>query len=280
MKNLFDFERIKGLLSEAGIEDAAYEAELLILHFYPELDRASLMLKRGESFDSPELFEAVKRRCERYPLQYIIGSWYFCNEKYRVSPDCLIPRQETELLVLLAAKLLPKGGEFVDLCTGSGCIAVSTLAMREDLRAVAVDLFDGTIAIAEENAKENGVSLRVEFKKCDVLSDSAAERICGGKKYDAILSNPPYIKRADLELLAPELAHEPVAALDGGEDGLIFYRAIIDRFSESLKEGGFMLFEAGADTAQGVAELAESAGFSAEVIKDLSGLDRMILVRI
>ena len=279
MEILLDYKKIKTLLEEAEIEDAGYEAELLILHFYPELDRAALMTEREKNFYSEELYAAVKKRCERYPLQYIIGEWYFCNETYRVTPDCLIPRPETELIVLRAAELLPKGARFVDLCTGSGCIASSTLAMRRDCSAVAVDVFDPTLALAKENAEANGVGSRVEFVKCDVLSSDAAQRICRGELFDAILSNPPYIKSEDMKALDPELLHEPEAALDGGEDGLIFYRKIIENFASSLKPEGFMLFEAGYDTSGDVAQIARAAGFYAEVIKDLSGLDRMILIR-
>ena len=279
MEKLLDYKMIKMLLEKAQIEDAGYEAEILILHYHPELDRAELMRRREENFYCDELAAALKKRCERYPLQYIIGEWYFCNEKYRVTPDCLIPRPETELLVEQAASLLPREARFLDLCTGSGCIAVSTLAMRGDCRAVAVDLFEPTLDVARANAEQNGVGTKVDFIKCDVLSPDAASRICKGELFDAILSNPPYIKSKDMRSLPDELLHEPQAALDGGDDGLIFYRAIIENFAASLKPGGFMLFEAGYDTARDVADIAKAAGFNAEVIKDLSGLDRMILVR-
>ena len=146
---------------------------------------------RGEIFDSPELAEAVKKRAQRYPLQYLVGEWDFYRESYLVSPDCLIPRPETELLVDLAASLLPEGADFLDLCTGSGCIAISTLCARKDCRATAVDAFDATLGIAKRNAEKNGVSGLVNFVKCDLLSKNAAKTVCNGKKYSAILSNPP-----------------------------------------------------------------------------------------
>ena len=278
MKDFITYKEIKEALCAAGIEDARYETDVLISHFC-SVSPATLPLMKNEKFDSPELISAVRKRCERYPLQYLIGSWGFCNEIYRVSPDCLIPRPETELLVELAQKNLPAGGEFLDLCTGSGCIAVSTLAARPDCRAVAVDLFDGTLALARENAQSNEVFKRASFVKCDVLSPDAASCICGERKFDALLSNPPYIKTEDIASLEPELFSEPLAALDGGDDGLIFYRAIISGFADRLNDGGFMLFEAGADTARGVAELGEAAGFSSEVIADLSGIDRMIFLK-
>ncbi len=273
MENL-TYEEIKAALIRAGIEDADFEATQLVLHFCPEISRAELPFSKQRALASPELSAAVRKRCERYPLQYIIGTWDFCNESYKVSPDCLIPRPETELLVELAAKMLPKNAEFLDLCTGSGCIAISVLAARRDASAVAVDLFDGTLAIARENAERNGVSSRLELEKHDVLSPMAGERL-----YDAVLSNPPYVKSADMRSLDPELYFEPAAALDGGEDGLVFYAAIIKNFRNRIGPEGFMLFEAGHDTARAVAELGRAAGFCAEVIPDLSGTDRMILLK-
>ena len=222
---------------------------------------------------------ALARLSEGEPIAYIVKKQYFYDMHFYVTPDTLIPRPDTEHVVDLAIRKIKKNGRFADLCTGSGCIATSTLAMRRDCSAVAVDVFDPTLALAKENAEANGVGSRVEFVKCDVLSLNAAQRICRGELFDAILSNPPYIKSEDMKALDPELLHEPEAALDGGEDGLIFYRKIIENFASSLKPEGFMLFEAGYDTAQDVAQIARAAGFYAEVIKDLSGLDRMILIR-
>ena len=277
MKDLFDYREIKRLLSEAKIGDAGLEARLLIQKFYPELSAAEI-LGGGVDLGSEELRRAVLKRCERYPIQYILGEWGFCRETYFVTPDCLIPRPETELIVERAARLLPRGARFLDLCTGSGCIAVSTRAAREDLSAVAVDLFPKTLELARKNAEANGVGGRVDFKLCDVLLQNASEIICGGEQFDAVLSNPPYIRSEDVSSLEPELASEPEAALDGGADGLDFYRAIIKNFAPNLKDGGFFLFEAGADTARGVAELGESFGFCAEVMPDLAGFDRMIFL--
>ncbi len=278
MENL-TYRKIKVALADAGIEDHAFEATELILHFCHQLDRARLAAEPDAEIISPELAAALEKRISRYPLQYIIGTWDFCNEHYRVTPDCLIPRPETELLVELAAKFLPENASFLDLCTGSGCIAVSTLTARQDTTAIAVDLFDGTLALARENAESNGVFERVEFKKCDILLPNAPDLLCGSTKFDAILSNPPYVKTEDMSSLEPELLSEPYAAFDGGDDGLVFYRAIIKNFAEILSPDGFMLFEAGYDTARAVAALGRSAGFCAEVIPDLSGIDRMVLLR-
>jgi release factor glutamine methyltransferase len=278
MKNNFTYNEIKSILKEAKIEDAGFETDVLISRFCG-ISMSQLPLVRGEIFTSDELSEAIEKRVQRYPLQYLVGEWDFYRESYFVSPDCLIPRPETELLVELAVSLLPRGASFLDLCTGSGCIAVSTLCARKDCRATAVDAFDGTLEIARKNAERNGVEKSVDFIKCDLLEKDAPKKVCGGKKIAAVLSNPPYIKTCDLAALEPELFFEPRVALDGGDDGLIFYRKIIADFAPCLDDGGFMLFEAGSDTARGVAEIGAKNGFCTEVIPDLSGLDRMILLK-
>ena len=278
MKNNFTYNEIKSMLQEAGIEEAGFETDVLICRFCG-ISASRLPLVRGEMFTSLALSEAIEKRLRRYPLQYLVGEWDFYREKYFVSPDCLIPRPETELLVELASSLLPNGASFLDLCTGSGCIAISTLCARKDCRAVAVDAFDATLDVARKNAEKNGASDRIDFIKCDLLEKDAPEKVCRGNKIAAVLSNPPYIKTRDLAALEPELFFEPRAALDGGDDGLVFYRKIISDFAPYLENEGFMLFEAGSDTAQDVAKIGEQSGFCSKVIPDLSGLDRMIILK-
>ena len=126
-------------LAGAGIENDRGEAAMLITRFCG-INKAELLQRREEDFDNPDLETAVIKRCSHYPLQYILGYWDFCNETYRVTEDTLIPRQDTEKLVELAVRFLPQKARFIDLCTGSGCVAVSTLAARPDCHAVAVDL--------------------------------------------------------------------------------------------------------------------------------------------
>jgi len=147
-------------LANAEIENNRHEAGMLICHFC-NINQAELLTRRDENFDSPELLAAVEKRTQRYPLQYILGLWDFCNETYRVTEDTLIPRSDTEKLVELAVRFLPENARFIDLCTGSGCVAISTLARRQDTRAVAVDLFDKTLEVARENAERNGVGERL-----------------------------------------------------------------------------------------------------------------------
>ncbi len=250
-------KKIQALLQEAGIENPAHEARLLC-----------------EAFSGEALWEAARRRATHYPLQYILGEWEFWRERYEVSEDCLIPRPDTEHLVEQAIKHLPRGAKFLDLCTGSGCVAISVLASRHDTSAVAVDLFEGTLALAARNAVRNGVGERMETRLCDVLGEPFE-----GEAVDAILSNPPYIRKDVIPTLSDEVKHEPFAALCGGEDGLDFYRAILQNWRRMLKKEGFFLFEIGYDQAQALCALGAAHGFSATVFRDYGGNDRVVLLR-
>lgn len=272
-----NYKYICETLKSAGIEDYAYEASLLICHFC-SVSKEALFFERECEFESSELENAVRLRASRYPLQYIIGEWTFCNETYKVGKGCLIPRPETEELVMKGVALLPKDAFFLDLCTGSGCIAISTLAKRQDLRAVGVDISPDALSYAKQNAELNGVSPRVRFEKCDLLESNAAQKLLDGKKVHAILSNPPYIPSDIVPTLEAELSAEPQNALDGGEDGLVFYRKIISNFKDSLEDMGFFLFEIGYDQGISITELANAQGLECSVTKDISGNDRIAYI--
>ncbi len=259
-------------LSEAGIENYRGEAAMLICRFC-NMNKAELLQRsRDEDYKCEELEDAVIKRCSHYPLQYILGYWEFCHETYRITKDTLIPRQDTEKLVELAVRYLPEKARFIDLCTGSGCVAISTLAARPDCHAVAVDLFEPTLEIARENAETNGVGDRIGFAREDVLHPEFMDEL---GDFDCILSNPPYIETKQLSLLEEELSFEPSSALDGGEDGLKFYRVIIGEYGKYLRRGGAMLLEIGWDQARAVTEIAAAAGFECEIYKDLGGNDRV-----
>ena len=262
-------------LSDAEIENFRGEAAMLICRFLGINKAELLRINRDEELRSEELEDAVIKRCSHYPLQYILGYWDFCHETYRITKDTLIPRQDTEKLVELAIKLLPENARFIDLCTGSGCVAISTLAARPDCRAVAVDIFDATLEIARENAESNGVGDRVGFTKADVLSPDFMADL---GDFDCILSNPPYIETKRLSLLDEELSYEPEAALDGGEDGLKFYRVILGEYGKFLRNGGIMLLEIGHDQGKTVSEIAVNAGYRCEIYKDYGGNDRVAFV--
>ncbi len=258
-------------LADAGIENDRGEAAMLICRFCNKT-KADLLLCRDEDYESQELEDAVIKRCSHYPLQYILGYWDFCHETYRITKDTLIPRPDTECLVEQAVRLLPENARFIDLCTGSGCVAISTLASRPDCRAVATDLFEDTLAIARENAETNGVGDRIGFACQDVLCPDFMDKL---GNFDFILSNPPYIATDKLALLEEELTYEPIAALDGGADGLDFYRTIVGGYGKYLRQGGGMLFEIGYDQAKSLQEIADNNGYTCQIFKDYGGNDRV-----
>ncbi|MBQ9085990.1 MAG: peptide chain release factor N(5)-glutamine methyltransferase [Clostridia bacterium] len=258
-------------LADAGIENDRGEAAMLICHFCG-INKADLMQRREESFENSNLDAAVIKRCSHYPLQYILGYWDFCHETYRVTQDTLIPRQDTEKLVELAIRMMPEKARLIDLCTGSGCIAISALAARPDCHAVAVDLFEKTLEVAGENAETNKVGDRIGFLKGNVLDPVFMETL---GDFDCILSNPPYIETHQIPLLEEEVSFEPETALDGGDDGLDFYRVIIGQYGKYLRRGGFMLLEIGCDQGKAVAAIAAEAGYRCEIYKDYGGNDRV-----
>lgn len=269
------YRQLCALLQEAKIENAEWDALCLMEHFCA-VSSSLLRTNPDCNYENAALEDAIRRRLAHEPLQYILGEWEFYRQKYEVSPDCLIPRADTEILVETAIHLLPKGAHFADLCTGSGCIAVSTLAERPDTTAIALEKFPATLALAERNAKKNSVDARFCGILADVLSPSPDFE---GTRFDAILSNPPYIPSADIEGLSPEVHAEPVAALDGGDDGLIFYRAILKNYKALLKEDGFFLFEIGFDQAEALTALGKEHNFEhIRVIRDFGGNDRVVYI--
>lgn len=259
---------IRARLRESGIENDYVEAKLLIEELCGEYSE-------DKSYDSLRLAEAVEKRCARYPLQYLIGKWWFCRCEFEVNENCLVPRPDTELTVETAVKQLPKNASFADLCTGSGCIAVSVLDLRSDTRADAYELYPKTLELAKKNAARNKVWERFSGILGDVLSPD----LLGDKKYAAIISNPPYIRTEVIDTLEAEVRQEPRAALDGGEDGLIFYRAIVNNFAKNLDVNGIFIFEIGYDQADDLRKIADAAGFSCEIKKDLGGCDRVAILR-
>ena len=263
-------------LAEAGVESPEWDAALLMEHFCG-VDATLARMDPERDYPSEELERAVWARASRYPLQYLLGTWQFYRQTYEVSPDCLIPRSDTEALVDDAIHRLPEGARFLDLCTGSGCIAISILAERPDTTALAVDKFPATLALAERNAVRNGVRDRFGPLLADVL-DPAAIRLGAG--VDAILSNPPYIATDVLKGLSPEVHAEPQEALDGGIDGLAFYRAILAHHSHLLKPDGFIAFEIGYDQAAAVLALGAEQGFlDGCVLRDLGGNNRVVVLK-
>lgn len=273
----YSYHSLSLCLTASGIPPAdAREEALLLLEAFGSATRAALLCDRHRSYDSPALEEAVARRLSRYPLQYILGEWDFFGCTFKVNEHCLIPRPDTELLVEQAIRYLPHGGTFADLCTGSGCIAVAVLKHRPDLSAVALELYPHTLALAMENAERNGVADRLIPLCADLLAEGR-EALATYAPLCGILSNPPYIPTAVVEGLEPELFFEPRAALDGGADGLVFYRRILEGYRGLLAEGAPMLLEIGYDQAEALRALGASLCPSdiPKILKDLDGHPRV-----
>ena len=254
-------------MRESKNENSAREAAILIEELCGEFSEE-------RDYVSKELDDAVEKRCSGYPLQYIIGKWWFCRCEFEVNEDCLVPRPDTECAVEEAMKLLPRNSRFADLCTGSGCIAISLLDLRDDLSGVAVELYPKTLEIAKRNALKNKVSDRLMLVGGDVLLGQCL----GEERFSAIISNPPYIRTDVVDSLSGEVTYEPRAALDGGEDGMIFYRAIVEKYSKNLTADGCFIFEIGYDQADDIIKVAQDNGFKCRIVKDLGKRDRVAVL--
>lgn len=257
-------------LEGAGVSSPDYDARELFRAF---ARLGSEPLTPNTASCSEELEGAIRRRENREPLQYIIGTVGFYREEYRVTPDCLIPRSDTEILVDYAVKNIPEGEHFADLCSGSGCIGISTLRNTRGTKCASFDISDTALALTLENAALNGVSDRLTATKKDLL----AEEPTG--EYFAILSNPPYIPREVYEGLDREIFSEPKIAFVGGDDGLIFYERLTPVCKNLLKDGGFIAYEIGYDQADSIKAIADKNGLSCQIIKDYSGNDRVAVLR-
>lgn len=273
-------ESIEDMLRGAGIDEAKTETYLLAEHFL-NIPKVKLIIMRGEKIEDisdsekvGELNRALKRRINREPLAYILGTAYFMNEVYEVSPHCLIPRPETELIVEEAKRLIRKNGRMLDLCTGSGCIAISTLALRHDITADAVDISECALSLAKKNAERNGVSDRFNAYLDDIFKWNT------DKKYDLITANPPYITSDEMKTLDPELTFEPEIALTDGGDGLSFVRELCSRYIGMLNDGGALLCEIGADEGRAAVSIAKENGYHGEIIRDLANHDRILKITV
>ncbi len=265
-------KELTAALTMAGSDEARAEARIILEELFGA-DMAEQTMHPERDYDTEILNGVLRRRAEHEPLQYIIGHTYFCREKYILNSDCLIPRQDTELLVYKAAELLVPHAHFADLCTGTGCVAISTLCARTDTTAIACDISKGAVMAATENARINGVADRLRITESDIFNLPLGE-----ERFDAILSNPPYIPSDVVKLLSAEVKHEPHRALDGGVDGMDFYRFIIHNYKNNLKPAGFFALEIGFDQEQAIKELALSEGFSCDVYKDAGGNARVAVL--
>lgn len=263
-------------LADAGIAEASLDARYLLLEAF-EMDMAHFLLKEQEQVPATEgrtreYSDAIQARAARVPLQYLTGKQDFMGLTFHVDERVLIPRQDTETLVELVLKEnTDKKARILDLCTGSGCIAVSLAVLGGYRKVDAVDISKDALAAAEENGTRLGGKVR--FLKSDLFSALDPE-----KKYDVITSNPPYIPTEVLNGLEPEVKdYEPRMALDGSEDGLAFYRRIAVAAPAFLRAGGRIYLEIGYDQGAAVEELLWNNGFArTRVVKDAAGRDRVV----
>ena len=259
------------VLNLANVSDAKVDAWMLF-EMACKVDRNFYYLHMDEDITAEQQKEyeiALKKRAEHIPLQYITGEQEFMGLKFKVNSNVLIPRQDTEVLVEEALKRIQPGMRVLDMCTGSGCIAVSIAKNVPHIEMHAVDISKQALNVAKDNAKLNEVS--VEFERSDLFDHVAG-------KYDVIVSNPPYIPTSEIPKLMPEVgSFEPVEALDGKEDGLYFYRKIIAECKDYLNPDGMIFFEIGYEQGADVSALLQEAGFSqVAVVKDLAHLDRVV----
>ena len=274
IRRVLDWTR--GYLAEKGIGNARLETEWL-LGAALGVDRVGLYVNFDKPLNPEELAAVrglVARRARREPLQYILGSQEFFGLDFEVSPAVLIPRHDTEVLVEEALRRAPAAGSILDIGVGSGCIAVALAKNLPEARVWGVEQSPGALALARRNAERHGVRV--------TLFEGSLFEPFGGQRFDLIVSNPPYIPTADLETLQPEVRdYEPRAALDGGADGLDFYRTIVPAAPEHLNPGGWLLVELGIGQAEAVLGMFGRAGFGdCFTARDPSGIDRVVGGRI
>ncbi len=263
-------------LQAAGIEEAALDARLL-LETVCGTDRNDLLV-HGEQPVAPEAEEKylnwIRQRAEHIPLQQLTGEQGFMGLTFSVNEHVLIPRQDTEILVEEVLKELHDGMRVLDMCTGSGCILLSLLHYSNDCEGLGVDLSAEALEVAGRNVLK--VLTPEKAEHAHFLQSDLFEKVEG--KFEIIVSNPPYIASAEVEKLMPEVRdHEPRMALDGTEDGLYFYRRIIEEAGKHLVSSGMLFFEIGYDQGQAVSELMRTEGYcDVQVVQDYAGLDRVV----
>lgn len=263
-------------LLEAGIENPKLEVEQIYCQL-KKIDKMGYFQRWSKKADEGEIeafFQMIKRRGEREPLQHILGEVEFLGYPFKVRKNVLIPRMDTEAVVLQASEHIKNKDKVLDLCSGSGIIGISLYKIMEakkmNIKLTAVDLSQEALELTGENAKLNKVDL--DIIKSDLFENKKI------KRYNLIVSNPPYIRSGDIPNLQYEVReHDPLMALDGGENGLVFYERIIDQAPNHLKKNGYLVFEIGYDQGVEVAQLMKEKGFvDIEITKDLSGRDRAV----
>jgi release factor glutamine methyltransferase len=271
-------------LQDHQIENPRLNAELLLAHSL-NLGREGLYVRlhREPKEEEKGVFERmIQRRISGEPLQYIVGQQEFWSINFKVDPRVLIPRPETELLVeqslrILSEKTFEQNPSVLEIGTGSGAIAIALAKEGTHIFLVATDISRDALFLAKENAISAGVQNRIQFVNGDLLGPFQISKKT--RSFDLILSNPPYIGRSEIGSLAKEVRdHEPVIALDGGKDGLEFYRRLVSQVSPSLREGGWLLLEVGQGQSERVAKRIQESGafLEPQILPDLAGIERVV----
>ena len=263
------------ILTEHQIEDAAVDAWLL-MEFVTGMSRTRFFvdgMSQMKSEEEERYFQLIEKRAGRIPLQHLTGVQEFMGFEFMVNEHVLVPRQDTELLVLEAEKQLRSSSgenlEVLDMCTGSGCIAISLKARNPQIQCIAADISEKALEMAKKNAEK--MQSEIVFVHTDMFSNITGT-------FDMIVSNPPYIPTKVIESLEEEVRlYDPISALDGKEDGLYFYRILAKESPRFLKDGGWIYMEIGHDQSASVEALLKEAGFEEiRTEKDLAGLDRVV----
>lgn len=266
-------------LDQAGVAEARREAGSLLSHVIGK-DRTFLISHAEDLLgeDELEMFErAIERRAAGEPAQYITGTQDFYGRAFRVTPDVLIPRPETELLVEAALQVMNAGAMICDVGAGSGCIAITLLCERDDARAVAVDVSEAALEVARENAQELLVHDRIDFR----LSDCFAALREGKDLFDVIVSNPPYVSADQLPGLQREVRdHEPLVALSPGDDGLTVIKRLLLDSPRFLRANGYLLMEIGFDQSEMLQQFVNRSVWTLKEIRpDLQGIPRIVVLQ-
>ncbi|MGF7146103.1 release factor glutamine methyltransferase [Anaerotaenia torta] len=267
------------LLKQQGIADADVDAWYLLAHVCG-INRTDLLLRGDTSVEQPledRYLELARQRERHIPLQHITGVQEFMGLEFEVNGNVLVPRQDTEVLTEEVLKVC-KDRSILDMCTGSGCIIISLAKLGSPKLAVGADLSEEALAVAARNIKRHGAEVKlVQSNLFEKIAESPGLPVT----YDILVSNPPYIPSGEIRELMPEVRdHEPRMALDGGGDGLLFYRRISEAAKRHLNREGYLFYEIGYDQGEAVRQILQREGFAdIEIKKDLSGLDRVVSAR-
>lgn len=267
------------ILKRGGIESAAFDAWRLLEHIC-SVSRTDVIVnplsaKVGKE-DEDAFISACQRRADGEPLQYILGKWEFMGLEFEVNPSVLIPRADTETLVEYILSKYSGAPRILDMCCGSGCIGLSVKHFLPECDMTLADISKDALNAAQKNARMLGLDVKIMQADAKL----GFEEYFSENTFDIIVSNPPYIKSKDMQKLSREVLREPHIALDGGEDGMDFYRALVTGWEPALKKGGEMILEAGFDTAKSIYSLFAECGYS-DIVKrrDLGAITRLVAAK-